>query len=134
MFPTDQTTLHTAATHNGRSDGKSLGANKRSERRLGPRPSSPEAHLQALPAPILLNRLPIPMSGTGLDGVVVYTNPAFATLLGHHPDTITLTGKRLPELLAGPPATSPGDVSPSCAAPVWWSSIGSTPKGSRYAP
>jgi PAS domain-containing protein len=73
------------------------------------RPTAPAAHLHALPAPVLLDRLPIPMLGTGLDGVVVYTNPAFATLLGHHPDTITLTGKRLPELLAGHSATSPGD-------------------------
>jgi PAS domain-containing protein len=79
------------------------------ERRLGPQPSSPEAHLQALPAPILLDRLPIPMLATGLDGVVVYTNPAFATLLGHHRDTMTLTGKRLPDLLAGHSATSPRD-------------------------
>jgi PAS domain-containing protein len=106
--PTDQTARPTAATHNGSSDGKSLGANTRTERR-GPQPSSPESHLHPLPAPVLLDRLPIPMLGTGLDGVVVYTNPAFATLLGHHPDTITLTGKRLPELLAGHSATSPGD-------------------------
>ena len=49
------------------------------------------------------------MLATGLDGVVVYTNPAFATMLGHHRDTITLTGKRLPELLAGHAATSPRD-------------------------
>jgi PAS domain-containing protein len=49
------------------------------------------------------------MLATGLDGVVVYTNPAVATLLGHHRDTITLTGKRLPELLAGHSATSPRD-------------------------
>ncbi len=68
-----------------------------------------ERHLHALPAPILLDRLSIPMLAAGLDGVVVYTNPAFATMLGHHRDTITLTGKRLPELLAGHCATSPRD-------------------------
>jgi PAS domain-containing protein len=79
------------------------------ERRLGPQPSSPEPHLHALPAPILLDRLPIPMLATGLDGFVVYTNPAFATLLGHHRDTITLTGKRLPDLLAEHSTTLPGD-------------------------
>ncbi len=49
------------------------------------------------------------MLASGLDGVVVYTNPAFASLLGHHRDTITLTGKRLPELLVGHSATSPRD-------------------------
>jgi PAS domain-containing protein len=58
---------------------------------------------------IMLDRLPIPMLATGLDGVVVYTNPAFATMLGHHPDTITLIGQRLPALLAGHSATPPRD-------------------------
>lgn len=81
----------------------------RSERRRGTRPDSPEEHLHALPALILLDRLPIPVLATGLDGVIVYTNPAFATMLGHHPETITLIGKRLPELLAGQSETSPPD-------------------------
>ncbi len=54
-----------------------------------------------MPALILLDRISIPMLATGLDGVVVYTNPAFATMLGHHPDTIMLMGQRLPALLAG---------------------------------
>jgi PAS domain-containing protein len=58
---------------------------------------------------MLLDRIPIPMLAAGLDGVVVHTNPAFAAMLGHHRDTITLTGKRLPELLAGYSATSPRD-------------------------
>jgi poly-beta-hydroxyalkanoate depolymerase len=57
------------------------------------------------------------MLATGLDGVVVYTNPAFATMLGHHPDTVMLTGQRLPALLAGHSATSPRDcVTALCAA------------------
>jgi PAS domain-containing protein len=99
---TDQPARHTAATHSAGTNGSSNGKSG-----VGPRPSRPEAHLHALPAPILLDRLPIPMLATGLDGVVVYTNPAFATLLGHHRDTITLTGKRLPELLARHSATSP---------------------------
>jgi hypothetical protein len=101
--PTDQTN----ADING--DGTPPRANVHVERRLRPRSSNPGGHLHALPATTLLDRLPIPMLAAGLDGVVVYTNPAFATLLGHHRDTITLTGKRLPELLAGHSATSPGD-------------------------
>jgi len=57
----------------------------------------------------LLDRLPIPMLATGLDGVVAYTNPAFATMLGHHPDNVMLTGQQLPALLAGHSATPPRD-------------------------
>ena len=49
------------------------------------------------------------MLATGLDGVVVYTNPAFATMLGHHPDSVMLTGQLLPALLAGHSATPPRD-------------------------
>jgi PAS domain-containing protein len=102
--PTDQTARHAAATPSADTNGSSNGQSD-----VGLAPSGPEAHLHALPAPILLDRLPIPMLATGLDGVVVYTNPAFASLLGHHRDTITLTGKRLPELLARHSATSPHD-------------------------
>jgi PAS domain-containing protein len=109
QHPTDQTARPTAARHNAHANGRSLGPNVRTERRLGTQPSSPEAHLHALPGPTLLDQLHIPMLATGLDGVVVYTNPAFAILLGHHRDTITLIGKRLPELLAGHSATSPRD-------------------------
>ncbi|HME17348.1 MAG TPA: PAS domain-containing protein [Mycobacterium sp.] len=78
------------------------------ERRRRPPPSAPEEYLYELPALILLERLAIPMLATRLDGVVVYTNPAFATMLGY-PDTITLTGLQLPALLAGHAATPPHD-------------------------
>ncbi|MGA8330564.1 MAG: PAS domain-containing protein [Mycobacterium sp.] len=77
----------------------------RAERRRRPPPTSPDEYLYALPALILLDRIPIPMLATGLDGVVVYTNPAFATMLGHHPDTVMLVGQSLPALLAGRSAT-----------------------------
>jgi PAS domain-containing protein len=82
---------------------------RRGERRRRPSPSSPEEYLRALPALILLDRLSVPMLATGLDGVVVYTNPAFATMLGHQPDTVMLTGQQLPALLAGHSATPPRD-------------------------
>ena len=82
---------------------------RRRERRRRPSPSSAEEYLRALPALVLLDRLPVPMLATGLDGVVVYTNPAFATMLGHHPDTVMLTGQQLPALLAGHSATPPRD-------------------------
>jgi PAS domain-containing protein len=79
------------------------------DRRRRPSPSSAEECLRTLPGLVLLDRLPVPMLATGLDGVVVYTNPAFATMLGHHPDTVMLTGQQLPALLAGHSATPPRD-------------------------
>jgi PAS domain-containing protein len=72
-------------------------------------PGSHSGRPRALPALVLLDRLPVPMLATGLDGVVVYTNSAFATTLGYHPETITLIGRRLPALLAGHSATAPHD-------------------------
>jgi hypothetical protein len=49
------------------------------------------------------------MLAVRLDGVVIYTNPALATMLGHQPNTIALIGRPLPELLAGHSATPPRD-------------------------
>jgi PAS domain-containing protein len=110
----DQTAGHPAEPHNGETNGndhdKFVDVNARStERRRRPPPNTPDGYLHQLPALTLLNRLPIPMLAVGLDGVVVYTNPAFATMLGHHPDTITLAGKQLQEMLAGHSAISPRD-------------------------
>ena len=51
----------------------------------------------------------LPILATGLNGVVVYNNPAFATMLGHHPDTVMLMGQQLPDLLAGRTATPAHD-------------------------
>jgi PAS domain-containing protein len=79
-----------------------------SERRRQPPPSTPDGYLHELPALTLLDRLPTPMLATGLDGVLIYANPAFATMLGH-PGTTTLTEQPLPALLAGYSATPPRD-------------------------
>ncbi|MGA9492312.1 MAG: PAS domain-containing protein [Mycobacterium sp.] len=79
------------------------------ERRRQPPPSTLEGYLQELPALVLLDRLAVPMIAVRLDGVVFYTNPAFATMLGHQPDSIALIGRRLPELMAGYSATPPRD-------------------------
>src|ERR1700759_3894585 len=78
------------------------------ERRRQPPPSTPDGYLHELPALILLDRLPTPMLATGLDGVLIYANPAFATMLGH-PGPTTLTEQPLPALLAGYSATPPRD-------------------------
>jgi PAS domain-containing protein len=101
-------TVPTNAETNGHDKSMNAGLH-RGERRRRPSPSSAEEYLRALPAWVLLDRLPVPMLATGLDGVVVYTNPAFATMLGHHPDTVMLTGQQLPALLAGCSTTPPGD-------------------------
>jgi PAS domain len=81
-------------------------AERISERRRQPPPCTPDGYLHELPALILLDRLPTPMLATGLDGVLIYTNPAFATMLGY-PDTTTLTEQLLPALLEGHSATPP---------------------------
>lgn len=66
-------------------------------------------YLHEMPASTLLDQLAIPMLAVRLDGVVFYSNPAFATMLGHRPDTVRLIGQRLPELLAGHSATPARD-------------------------
>lgn len=93
-----------------RSEGPypSLEGMRGAERRRRPPPSSPAQYLRELPAAILLDRLPVPMIAIGLDGVVVYNNSAFATMLGHGAD-VMLTGFTLPALLDGRSATPPGD-------------------------
>jgi PAS domain-containing protein len=93
-------TEHSAALSNGKA--------RRTERRRQSPPNSPDDYLRALPASVLLDRIPVPMIATGLDGVVVYNNPAFATMLGHGPD-VTLAGYGLPALLEGHSATPPPD-------------------------
>jgi hypothetical protein len=80
----------------------------RTERRSRPQPNNPDDYLRALPASVLLDRLPVPMLATGLDGIVVYNNPAFSTMLGHGPD-VTLAGFGLPALLDGHSARRPAD-------------------------
>lgn len=102
-FSEHRTHLH-AAPDNAATNNHStlMGADVRgTERRRRPPPTSPEEYLHALPTLTLLDRIYIPMLATGLDGIVVYTNPAFAAMLGHHADTVMLMGQPLPALLAG---------------------------------
>ncbi|MDD4867097.1 MAG: PAS domain-containing protein [Mycobacterium sp.] len=52
--------------------------------------------------------MPTPVLATGLDGVLIYTNPAFAGMLGY-PDTTALNKQGLTALLAGYAETEPRD-------------------------
>jgi len=81
----------------------------RSTERRQTAPGTPQGYLQELPALALLDRLAIPMLAVRLDGVVVHTNPAMATMLGHRADTVALIGQLLPALLVDHSATSPQD-------------------------
>jgi PAS domain-containing protein len=93
---------------NGTSRYTTPEAVRRTERRHRPRPSTPDKYLHALPTSVLLERLPVPMLATGLDGIVVYNNGSFATMLGHGAD-VRLTGYGLPALLHGHSATPASD-------------------------
>jgi PAS domain-containing protein len=105
----EQTATSDHLQTNGDGHNNSVDVKVRSDERRRPSPSTPEGFLQELPALVLLDRLAIPMLAVRLDGVVVYTNPAMATMLGHHSDTVALIGQPLPALLAHHSATSPGD-------------------------
>ena len=72
---------------------------KADDRPKRPRKSSAEA-LQGLPAHMLLNRLDRATIVIGLDGVVVYANPACERLLGYQTRG-TLEGRLLSTLLTG---------------------------------
>jgi PAS domain-containing protein len=106
----DPTAWRTATLDNAETNGDGDGFVdvrwRSTEPRRQPPPSTPDGyHLHELPA---LDRLPTPVLATGLDGVLIYTNPAFATMLGY-PGTTTLTEQPLPALLAGHSATPPRD-------------------------
>jgi PAS domain-containing protein len=73
-----------------------------------PPPAAPHDYLQQLPALILLSRMPTPVMALGLDGEVIYANPAFAAMLGY-PHTGELPEASLPALMAGHASTSPRD-------------------------
>jgi hypothetical protein len=110
---TDQTARRPATLHNAQTNGDGchglVDVNAcNTERRRRPPPSTPQGYFRELPALILLDRLPTPILASGLDGVLIYTNPAFATMLGH-PDSTTLSEQQLPALLAGYSATLPLD-------------------------
>jgi len=44
--------------------------------------------LDALPALVVLDRIPVPVLAVGRHGVIVYANASFATMLGQNPDKL----------------------------------------------
>ncbi len=49
---------------------------------------SPADTLRELPALVVLERIPIPVLAIGPDGMIVFVNSAFATMLGHTQDAL----------------------------------------------
>jgi PAS domain-containing protein len=64
------------------------------------------AYLEQLPALTLLERLPVPMLAVGKDGIILYTNPACAEMLGQPHDG--LIGHPLDEFLDVGVGSTPG--------------------------
>ena len=86
------------------------------ERHRHPPARTPEEFLQQLPARLLVDQFSTPMLAIGLDGVVVYANPACTQLLGYR-DGARLTGRSLPELLVAHSDTAPEDCVALLRAP-----------------
>ncbi|OBI89239.1 histidine kinase [Mycobacterium sp. 1245805.9] len=58
------------------------------ERRRNPQSSEPLTTLQQLPALVVLERIPVPVLAIGSDGGILFTNTAFAEMLGFEPDEV----------------------------------------------
>lgn len=57
-------------------------------RRPGQAEEPPAAKLRRMPAVIVLERLPVPALAIGPDGTILFTNAAFAEMLGHTEHTV----------------------------------------------
>jgi PAS domain S-box-containing protein len=86
---------------------QNLGSWKDERRRRPPRRSSAEV-LAGLPAQLLLNRLDTATIVIGVDGFVVYANPACERMLGYHTAS-TLEGLSLAALLSRESGSTPRD-------------------------
>ncbi len=88
-------------------DGVQSAQGWKGERRKTPPRSSAEV-LRGRPSEMLLSRLDFATIVVGLDGVVVYANPACERMLGYH-TAGTLEGQSLAALLVGQSGASPED-------------------------
>jgi PAS domain-containing protein len=78
------------------------------DERRRPAPTDLAGYLYALPALVLLDRLPTAIIGVGPSGEIAYANHACAEMLGYV-DAETVTRLALAELLTGHSAFEPGD-------------------------
>ena len=76
--------------------------------RRAPLPDSAQGYLTALPALILLNRLPVATLAVRYDGSIVYANPAFEHMLGY--DSGTLADQPIDAVLDDRPPRVAGSV------------------------
>lgn len=58
------------------------------ERRTRQQSQSPMAALKQLPALVVLERIPVPVLAIGSDGSILFTNTAFAEMVGCEPDEV----------------------------------------------
>jgi PAS domain S-box-containing protein len=57
-------------------------------RRPGQAEQPPATKLHRIPAVVVLERLPVPVLAIDQDGTILFTNAAFAEMLGHTEDTV----------------------------------------------
>lgn len=85
-------------------NGAGTGGDRRVERRSTGRPGdSPIDILRRLPAVLVLERLAVPTVAIAGDGITLFTNMAFAEMVGYPQDT--LAGLAFPQLFHTVPAT-----------------------------
>ena len=65
-----------------------MGHNRPVERRRDRQSQSPAANLEQLPALVVLDRVPVPVLAIGHDGSILFSNTAFAEMLGFEPDEV----------------------------------------------
>jgi PAS domain S-box-containing protein len=70
---------------------------------------SPMTTLKELPALVVLERIPVPVLAIGYDGSILFTNTAFAEMVGYEPDEI-LSLKFHQIFLQAPVSGSPRSV------------------------
>jgi PAS domain S-box-containing protein len=80
-----------------------MGDNRLVERRSRQHSQSPMTTLKQLPALVVLERIPVPVLAIGQDGSILFTNTAFAQMVGFEPDEVLTL--RFHELFHDAPAS-----------------------------
>ena len=61
--------------------------------------------LKEMPAPVVLERIPIPVLAVGHEGSILFTNTAFAEMVGHEPEEVL--SLRFHEIFHAPAESEP---------------------------